>query len=170
MGRLMDIALSVMKEQDRCTGQPSRIVSQELSADVVPAFTRNPESYDINDINDHTTPAVSPACPVEADASGTQRKPYEQNDGPPAHGWRWRSAVLGEEIRLVPDGSPDVDGRDCAGRAIYTVAEVHALSDVTPRHLRLIHQAKSLFGGEVLYPDATDEPLQLRLPEADADN
>lgn len=66
----------------------------------------------------------------------------------PSGGVLWHSDVLGEVIRLVPDGAPLPT--DTGGPVVYTASEVRALKGISPAGLRWLHEVKKVWGGDVL--------------------
>lgn len=67
---------------------------------------------------------------------------------------RWDSDVLGESV-LVAGDAADVDlwlleHPEARGAVVYRAREVPLLRGATPGGLRLLHQVKELFGGDVV--------------------
>ena len=92
----------------------------------------------------------------------------------PTYVSRFWSEVLSEEILVVPDDVPVVDDIAACGRIVYKHSEVHSLLGWTPAGLRLIHDTKRVFGGDVL-PDQDTPPEQFVLsgmsfPGAETEN
>lgn len=58
------------------------------------------------------------------------------------------SQVLGEEVLFAADNA--ALPADTGGRVVYRARELALLAGVTPEHLRRIHEAKRVFGGEVV--------------------
>lgn len=111
-----------------------------------------------------TTLSLDGSAVVREDCQIRQNRqnPVNQSPGQPACVLRFWSEVLSEVVLVAPDDVPAVDGIAACGRIVYKHSEVRSLLGVTPAGLRLIHETKRVFGGDVL-PDQDIPPEQFVL-------
>lgn len=131
------------------------------------SFNRLAESDAEAGYDDNTPASAHVPNSVAAAIDGCQIRQNRQNlvhqvTVRPAKILRFWSEVLSEEVLVVPDDVPVIDEIAADGRIVYKHSEVHSLFGVTLAGLRLIHEAKRVFGGDVL-PDQDTAPKQLAL-------